>query len=440
MTGWTTALVLHRWTGDWYAALLAGSLAAFNTDTLTRMAHIQAMHLEFLPLALLALDDVLRRGQASRRAAPRWLGGAADALLRLPARDDGDRARRRRRRAVWRVDRAPPAVPRARCSLAAAAMAIVICAPFLFQYYRVQHDQGLTRSVDEVRLYSGVWQNFIATGARLHFETWNAPLYREANSAAFPGVLPWLLALVAIGTGLAWRDARARMWLAIGVVGAALSFGPALPGLLAAVRRRSPCCRASALWRGSRSCRCSRWACWRHSAWPLIRVRLAARRPRAPRPGDRPAGGCWASTWRTRVPRWRSCRFDGIPAVYAALALEDAAVVAELPFPEPGARRGQRRGGACLDAPLGPLLNGYSGYTPKSYVDHYLAFRSFPDPASLDALRRAGVTHIVVDVARCPTPSRCCSDADGVRLIAADTRRRIYRIDVALQPAACRRP
>ncbi len=54
--------MLHRWTGDWYAALCAGSLAAFNTDTLTRMAHIQAMHLEFLPLALLALDDVLRRG------------------------------------------------------------------------------------------------------------------------------------------------------------------------------------------------------------------------------------------------------------------------------------------------------------------------------------------------------------------------------------------
>ncbi len=62
LSGWTMALVVHRWTGDWYAALLAGSLAAFNTETLTRMAHIQAMHLEFLPLAMLALDDVLRRG------------------------------------------------------------------------------------------------------------------------------------------------------------------------------------------------------------------------------------------------------------------------------------------------------------------------------------------------------------------------------------------
>ena len=116
------------------------------------------------------------------------------------------------------------------CCWQRTALAAAICAPFLLQYYRVQHDQGLTRSVDEVRLYSGVWQNFIATGARLHLETWNAPWYRAANSAAFPGVVPWIFALVAIGTGLAWRDRRARMWLAIGLVGAALSFGPALPG------------------------------------------------------------------------------------------------------------------------------------------------------------------------------------------------------------------
>ena len=230
LSGWAMALVVHRWTDDWAAALFAGSLAAFNTDTLTRMAHIQAMHLEFLPLALLALDDVLRRGE--RRDAVR-LGvfAALQALcsgyllvmtgLALVA---GTLSRVR--------DWASPGRWRGRLPELAVAMAVmvVICGPFLFQYYQVQQDQGLTRSVDEVRLYSGHWRNFLATGARLHHETWAAPYFPGATAAAFPGVLPLVLSVLALVTGLAWRDVRARMWLAIGVGGAILSFGPAVPG------------------------------------------------------------------------------------------------------------------------------------------------------------------------------------------------------------------
>ncbi len=378
LTGWTTALVLHRWTGDWYAAILAGSLAAFNTDTLTRMAHIQAMHLEFLPLALLALDDVLQRGE--RRDALRLGGWTALQMLcsgyllvmTAIALVVGAVARL----GEWTGVRLRSRVP---LLLTAAALAVAICAPFLFQYYRVQHDQGLTRSVDEVRLYSGVWQNFIATGARLHFETWNAPWYREANSAAFPGVLPWVLALVAIGTGLAWRDARARMWLAIGIVGAALSFGPALPGY-------SLLYDLIPILQGIR-------AVARFALLPLlavgvlaafglaaIRVRLAA--------GGRvrlaQVAGLVAvvgvNVENARAPM-AFVRFDGIPAVYAALALEDAAVVAELPFPEPERVAANAAAVHASTRHWGRLLNGYSGYTPSSYVEHYLAFRTFPDPA-----------------------------------------------------------
>ena len=425
LTGWTTALVLHRWTDDWYAAILAGSLAAFNTDTLTRMAHIQAMHLEFLPLALLALDDVLRRGE--RRDALRLGGWTALQMLcsgyllvmTAIALVVGALARI----GEWTGARLRSRVP---LLLAAAALAVAICAPFLFQYYRVQHDQGLTRSVDEVRLYSGVWQNFIATGARLHFETWNAPWYREANSAAFPGVLPWLLAFVAVGTGIAWRDARARMWLAIGVVGAALSFGPALPGysLLYDVVPILQGIRAVA----------------RFALLPLLAVgvlgafALAAIRARLVTGGRArlaQIAGLVAvigvNVENARAPM-SFVRFDGIPAVYAALALEDEAVVAELPFPEPGRVAVNASAVHASTHYWRPLLNGYSGYTPASYVGHYLAFQSFPDPASIDALRHAGVTHIVVDVAKVPDAVAALQHVDGVRLLAADTRRRIYRI------------
>ena len=59
LTGWTTALVVHRWTASWLAGILSGSLMAFNALTLTRLSHIQMLHMEFFPLALLALDDLL---------------------------------------------------------------------------------------------------------------------------------------------------------------------------------------------------------------------------------------------------------------------------------------------------------------------------------------------------------------------------------------------
>ena len=61
LTGWTTSLVVHRWTGSWLAATLSGSLMAFNAFTLTRLPEVQDLHFEFFPLALLALDRLLTR-------------------------------------------------------------------------------------------------------------------------------------------------------------------------------------------------------------------------------------------------------------------------------------------------------------------------------------------------------------------------------------------
>ena len=45
--------------GSWVAGVLSGSLMAFNALTLTRLSHIQMLHMEFFPLALMALDELL---------------------------------------------------------------------------------------------------------------------------------------------------------------------------------------------------------------------------------------------------------------------------------------------------------------------------------------------------------------------------------------------
>jgi hypothetical protein len=57
LTAWAVWLVITRWTGDPWAGVLAGSLVAFNAYTMARLPHLQALHAEFLPLAL---DEVLR--------------------------------------------------------------------------------------------------------------------------------------------------------------------------------------------------------------------------------------------------------------------------------------------------------------------------------------------------------------------------------------------
>lgn len=425
LTGWTTSVVLHKWTGDWWAALFGGSLAAFNTETLTRMGHIQAMHVEFLPLALLALDDLLRSGH--RRDAVR-LGVTAAlqmlcsgyllvmtamsltvALLMRPREWIGTR---------WRTRAAP--------LLLALAVTTLICAPFLYQYYRVQHDQGLVRSYDEVRRYAGVWQNFVATGARLHLHTWAAPFYREANSATFPGVLPVLLAGVAVSTRLGWRDPRARMWLAIGVAGAAISFGPKLPGywllydrlvLLQGIRAVA---RFGVLALLASAVLAAFGLMW-------IRGQLARRH----RHRLALAAGVLAlivvNVENTRVPM-AFVRFEGIPAIYGRLAQEADAVVVELPFPEPARVAANARAVHASTRYWKPLLNGYSGYMPASYVRHWEAFRAFPDPSAIAALRQAGVTHIVVHVAQAPDAVAALQQVRGVSLFAADHTRRIYRI------------
>jgi hypothetical protein len=43
-----------------------------------------------------------------------------------------------------------------------------------------------------------------------------------------------------------------------------------------------------------------------------------------------------------------------------------------------------------------PLVNGYSGYIPRGYLDSVAKFASFPAPEAIDAMRSAGVTHVMV--------------------------------------------
>jgi hypothetical protein len=44
-----------------------------------------------------------------------------------------------------------------------------------------------------------------------------------------------------------------------------------------------------------------------------------------------------------------------------------------------------------------PLVNGYSGFIPKSYADFTKEVATFPDAVAIGALRRRGVTHVTIN-------------------------------------------
>src|SRR5262249_8386298 len=89
-------------------------------------------------------------------------------------------------------------------------------------------------------------------------------------------------------------------------------------------------------------------------------------------------------------------RYDGVPRIYDTIAREPGVVTMELPLPMP---RGAFFNAAYLinsTRHWKPMVNGYSGFVPDSYVEHYNQLHTFPAPETIAVLQRLGVTHAFV--------------------------------------------
>lgn len=428
LMGWTACLLVTRWTGDWAAGLLTGIIFAFNAHTLTRLPQLQALHLEFLPLALLALDECLaidprdstRRSRSARAAAllALWIvlqGWTSYYGLVLTVVAVG---------VGWlaRPDDWLPRAGRVVATLAGAAvLAILGLLPILLSYRAL----GRVRSLQEVATYSAVWRDYLTTPARVHYETWARPWF--ASTGLFPGVTALALSLVAISSPSTWRSGRARMAVAFGAVGVALSFGPALPGYAILYRWFLPL-------QGIRNA--ARFGF-------LLIVALAVL-----------AGGAMA---RLRV-RWRGRRWLTAATVAVLVAANVDAwsapisyvlaepisalnqrlsgtntVVAYFPFFTPD--RVFHNAGYLLEstAHWRPMLNGYSGFIPPSYAEHARAVADFPAADAIAALRRAGVTHVFVHdrLLRDWTDNQTADavrHAPGLKVVASDGDLTLYAL------------
>lgn len=422
LTAWSAWLLLTRWTGDSIAGACGGILIAFNAHTLTRLPQLQGLHVEFLPLALLAFDRVLTgRVRAVTGGAALGITVFLQALtsfygliFTVTALAAGwlvrveDWPRRHRLRSTLLV-------------LTTATAAVVAVAIVLAPYLRLK----AVRPLGEVALYAAGWNSYLMTPARLHYPAWSHRFF-AGDTALFPGFVAMAFAAVALLTGSAFRDRRARMGAGIAIAGFALSFGPFLPGY-------------SVLYA---------------LFWPLQGIRNAARFGYLVIVGLAIVAAFGVAEVRRRSGRGSARLFAvallaaaNLDALAAPLELVEAepvspihqmlrnteAVVAEFPFYPP--TRMSRQAPYLLHSTQHwrPMVNGYSGVAPESYIQRSRELAGFPDDTALDALRRIGVTHVFVhDRALREWTNNETADAvarsPGLRRLAADVDVALYEI------------
>jgi hypothetical protein len=405
LTAWAGYALAYEWTGHHAAGVLAGSAFAFNTHTLTRLAHMQGIHAWGLPLALLSADRIIVR-QRWRDAV--WLAVWMTAMAYTSGYLIVFGAIMIAVVVVTRVGdwwaRAGRVVTLFAGATALSGLAVV---PVYLPYRRVARDLGMARPIEAVADFSATWTGYLAAAGTIHYSTWSARFWANPVDAFFPGVVVILLAAAALYWGFrparggsdeapTMQEARLRrrrilMLVAIGSVGVILSFGtrtpfygwlyhvfPPMQGLRAAARFGNLFLLAMA---------------------GLAAFGLASLAPRLPPKRAALIVGAlvvFSNLESLRAP-FHYTRFEGIPRIYSLLAREPGRVVlVEVPFYPPQGIFENGRYVLNSTAHWRNLMNGYSGYTPQSYRRNAAAFWFFPEPHAIEAMRRAGATHVMI--------------------------------------------
>ena len=404
LTGLAMYWLIVAWTGDPWAGLLAGAVVAFSTALLTRIAHLQILHLYPLPLALLALDGLLRHGR-TRNAV--WLAACvAGAALTsgylavyvvvalgsaLLARAPDLRSRR-------------GAGVLLRLSAAATATLAVLYA-VLHPYLELQGPRGA--SVDAGSIGSALL-SYLTTAADLHYELWSHALWPHAPRALFPGAAALVLAGGAL---LARRSAPRgvrRMLLAVAGAGLLLSLGSLTPVydwfsvLVPPVQSlRAP----------------SRFGTLVvFAVGALAGLGLAAfRRAVSPRWGVAGAVGLLAVATVECVHAPIPYRpVDWNPPIHRALAAVEPGPVVELPLYF--GRQFHRNAWFLLASTnhWRPLVAGFGNSRPREFDDLARVAATFPSVLAVARLEALGVRHVVVHVSHYPRSSGIRADLDDL--------------------------
>ncbi len=430
LTAFAMYVLVTRWTGDHYAGLLSGALLAFSTQLLTRLSHLQILHLYWLPLAILALDGLLthKRPRHFAMVGLCVLGSAltsgylamfvtvalgAAFLARVDAWYGQDGVKTLARLAV------------------AAAMTLVILVVVLWPYGVLRREEGLLRPlVPEVETVGLALQSYLSTAARVHYSTWSEDFYERTPASLFPTAIGLGLGTFALLTRrrVAPKGVR-RVVVAIACAGVLLSLGPLTPVYAWAYQIIPPL-------QGIR-------ATGRFGVLVIFSVAvaaglgLAAVRRRTPQRWVAPLSiaalvVATVETFSGPIP-YR--RLDWNPPIYRALeAIHEPGALLELPIYAGGSFFENGRYVLSSTTHWRPLVNGYSGYRPPNFDRLAQLVGTFPSLLAVARLRSLDVRYVVLHTSQYrrqnairQTVQRLDGRPDLV-LVAREGTDRLYRI------------
>lgn len=388
LSGWGMFLYAARITGSTAGAVVAGVIFAFVPYRFDHYHHLELQATALLPLTLLALE----RSMVSRtRRDAAWLAAAFVAQVYSGIYYAVFLATAMLAIVPIRLSRMEPAARREwlRTATPALVAGVVAVAPYLMAYMANRTTLG-ERTDADVLLYSATWPNyFAATPENAVHGEWSGPL-GQSERRLFPGLIAVLLAL--IGMLGAWRRQKATLLIA-GVIGAFISFGLNNPlyepmrAVLFPYRGLRAPARASILV----FLAIAGLAAYGFAALGRRRSRMVK------------ALGATAVTaallfeYRTELRSWLTIPREP-PQVYRWLASQPPSVVAEVPFAQSSEIHAISDGLYMFYSTYHwqPIVNGYSGFFPRSFMELSGQMEHFPGERALTALKARGVDWIVV--------------------------------------------
>ena len=274
------------------------------------------------------------------------------------------------------------------------AVALVVAAlltlPFALPYRAAAQDVG-GRAMDDIARYSAMPVNYISTSALSWMWGWTADRWGGPELRLFPGLTALILA------ALAWTRRPRSLVIVYGLITAfavEFSFGLNGPGYRSLIEHVNALqgfrslarfaaiasCSLSVLVAYGMQALLSRRVTQVHRSWLIVALATLliadyANHPINLTPGD-PVSP---------------------PDAYKMLRRAEAGAVLELPLP----RLDRLPGNEPLYEAWSlwhwkPLINGYSGYYPRDYLDTVFRMQTFPDADSIARLRAHNVRYVIV--------------------------------------------